>query len=330
MRKGIDCRGREWCEFIKPLSPDKDLTGKIFGKLKVQFRVQNDSQGNSFWLTSCQCGNEIVVKGVSLRNGHTTSCGCVQRDNASKKLTKEFLPNEQIGYWTILYKADGYLGKGAYWHVKCKCGTEKDVSAESLRNGSSLSCGCLHKELTRKANLIDLTGQKFGLLTVLGLSDEQPAGDVHWRVRCDCGNEKNVSGHSMKKGNTLSCGCLKQSIGEMNIEKILVNNCVLFDTEYVFLDLISECGTHLRFDFAIFDKNQELLRLIEYDGEQHYWPIDYFGGQEAFERLKKNDCLKNQYTLSHNIPLVRIPYSKRDIITLEDLLGDKYLIKGEN
>ena len=57
--------------------------------------------------------------------------------------------------------------------------------------------------------------------------------------------------------------------------------------------------------------------------------IDYFGGNESFQVLKENDELKNQYAVSHNIPLVRIPYSKCNTISLEDLLGDKYLIKGE-
>lgn len=44
----------------------------------------------------------------------------------------------------------------------------------------------------------------------------------------------------------------------------------------------------------------------------------------------KNDTLKNQYALSHNIPLVRIPYSKRDSMTLDDILGDSYLYKTIN
>ena len=44
--------------------------------------------------------------------------------------------------------------------------------------------------------------------------------------------------------------------------------------------------------------------------------------------MQKNDDLKNQYALSHNIPLVRIPYNKRDSMNLDDLLGSKYLIKG--
>jgi hypothetical protein len=329
MRKGIDCRGVEWEENSKQLSPDKDLVGQVFGRLSVQFRVQNDKQGNSYWMTFCECGNDVVVKGVSLRNKHTTSCGCAQREIASKKLTKPFSIGEQIGYFTVIKQADGYLGKGAYWHVVCRCGTEKIVQAESLRNGSIVSCGCYHKEVMRDKNLIDLTGRRFGCLTVLKLSDNQFHNELYWTTRCDCGTIKDISGHSMKSGNTISCGCKKRSVGEMIIDKLLTTNEIAFKPEYIFTDLISVRDGYLRFDFAVLDVYDRPIRLIEFDGLQHYKSIDYFGGDESFQILKENDELKNQYALSHNIPLVRIPYSKRDTICIADLLGDQFLIKGE-
>lgn len=83
----------------------------------------------------------------------------------------------------------------------------------------------------------------------------------------------------------------------------------------------------LRYDFAILNENNEIIRLIEYDGRQHFQPVSHFGGEEGFARRRYLDNLKNQYAISHNIPLVRIPYSKRDSMTLDDLLGDKYTIK---
>ena len=87
-------------------------------------------------------------------------------------------------------------------------------------------------------------------------------------------------------------------------------------------------GNLLRYDFILLDYNNP-YRIIEFDGAQHEQPIDFFGGIENFKQLQRNDEIKNQYALSHNIPLVRIPYSKRNDITFEDLFGDKYLIKGE-
>lgn len=327
MRNGVDCKGREWEKNLNLMSPDKDITGKRFGSLTVLFRVQNDKQGNSYWLCKCDCSNDFVVRGTSLRSGHTTSCGCMKKEIISEKLAYNFSPGEKVGYWTILYKANEYLGKGSYWHCRCECGVEKDVLGSSLFKGTSLSCGCYNKKINSERQLIDLTGKTYGFLTVLGISDKKYNGDVFWNVRCECGTEKSVSGHNLRRGGVISCGCKQCSIGEMNVEKILNDNDILFKPQYTFNDLVSENNKLLRFDFGIIDNNLNLIRLIEFDGTQHVAPVERFGGQAEFEKRQKYDSIKNQYALSHNIPLVRIPYSKRNSMCLDDILGDKYLIK---
>lgn len=53
---------------------------------------------------------------------------------------------------------------------------------------------------------IDLTGKKFGRLTVLSRADNNKL-QVCWRVRCDCGEERTVQGGNLKSGRTKSCGC---------------------------------------------------------------------------------------------------------------------------
>ena len=53
----------------------KDIIGQTFGKLTVQVRAPNDGT-NAAWACLCECGKSTVVKGTSLRNGNTTSCGC--------------------------------------------------------------------------------------------------------------------------------------------------------------------------------------------------------------------------------------------------------------
>lgn len=52
--------------------------------------------------------------------------------------------------------------------------------------------------------------------------------------------------------------------------------------EYSFKDLYRVSPQHpLRFDFALFE-NEKLIGLIEYNGRQHYEPIEYFGGTDNF------------------------------------------------
>lgn len=67
--------------------------------------------------------------------------------------------------------------------------------------------------------------------------------------------------------------------------------------------------------------SNNLIKLIEFDGEQHYKPVDYFGGQEQFERQKDRDKKKDEYCLNHNIKLQRISYQDYDKINLDMLLS---------
>lgn len=54
---------------------------------------------------------------------------------------------------------------------------------------------------------IDLTGQRFGRLTVIRYDHSEHDG-VHWLCKCDCGTEKVLAGYSLRRGSTRSCGCL--------------------------------------------------------------------------------------------------------------------------
>ena len=55
---------------------------------------------------------------------------------------------------------------------------------------------------------IDLTGKKYGRLTVIEPADTKN-GRLRWKCKCDCGNERIVHGSALKSGNTKSCGCYK-------------------------------------------------------------------------------------------------------------------------
>lgn len=60
----------------------KDETGNQYGRLTVLERVENDRHGNAQWKCICECGKLHITRGVSLRNGDTQSCGCLQRERA--------------------------------------------------------------------------------------------------------------------------------------------------------------------------------------------------------------------------------------------------------
>ena len=60
-----------------------DITGQVFGRLKVISRSANDPSGRAKWLCTCTCGNTTTVLGGSLRDGNTKSCGCLHKDSAA-------------------------------------------------------------------------------------------------------------------------------------------------------------------------------------------------------------------------------------------------------
>jgi hypothetical protein len=58
----------------------------------------------------------------------------------------------------------------------------------------------------------DITGQKFGKLTVLGISGKRnSSNDILWECKCDCGGVKNVISGALRHGMTKSCGCMMGS-----------------------------------------------------------------------------------------------------------------------
>ena len=237
------------------------------------------------------------------------------------------LTNQKFGLLTVKEKDENRLtNSGSYWICECECGNIKSIKSSSLRKGEIVSCGCYR--LQQLANVKKeqsenlMLNQRFGKLTVKKRSERKgSSGELYWWCLCDCGKMLEVRGHSLRRtdGNqTISCGCAHKSIGAINIMNCLSAANIDYIDEYTFLDLPKS-----RFDFAIV-QNNEVIRLIEFDGEQHFQEV---GIWDPLFIIQERDKIKNEYALSHNIPLVRIPYWERDKITLEMILGSTYEVR---
>jgi hypothetical protein len=98
-----------------------------------------------------------------------------------------------------------------YWRVRCSCGIRKEVSREALRTGSARSCGCERLGLgPLQANTVDLMGQRFGKLTVVGRARAQHQ-ITSWRCRCQCGRFAEYRSDMLRAGQRVSCGCVEQA-----------------------------------------------------------------------------------------------------------------------
>lgn len=241
------------------------------------------------------------------------------------------LTGQRFGRLTVLEPAPN-KGRRTQWKCMCDCGNEYVTATESLRNGRTQSCGCLRSEQVadrNKANTINLIGQRFGKLTVIKQVASK-RGHSCWLCQCDCGNTKEVCSTELKNGDTLSCGCLRSSFGESVIEHILQENNILYKKEYEFADLVSANGTPLRFDFVIFSENKEIVRIVEYDGEQHFLDkTNNFWKNDSLKQRQDRDNQKSNYCHQHDYPIVRIPYWEKNNISLELILGDKYLVQKD-
>lgn len=77
---------------------------------------------------------------------------------------------------------------------------------------------------------------------------------------------------------------MRDSRGEIKIEEILFNNNMKYAMEYSFPDLTSYSGRPLRFDFVVFDDDDDIDFIIEYQGRQHYESSERFGGERGFAK----------------------------------------------
>ena len=117
------------------------------------------------------------------------------------------------------------------------------------------------------------------------------------------------------------CSVCSESKGEREIRKYLDNFKINYEKEYKFKDCRNILP--LRFDFYL----PKYRTAIEFDGIQHYEPMEFFGGLEAYERLKKNDKIKSDYCEENYIDLIRIRYDQADRIfeILKESLKNKVL-----
>lgn len=233
------------------------------------------------------------------------------------------ISGQKFNNLTVIERAENH-NKKVMWRCLCDCGNETIVYGTYLRNGHTKSCGCKREQAAKKIgeeNLISLVGQKFGHLTVLKDTKERQGSHVIWECQCDCGNITKVAASNLQSGSIVSCGCQKLSYGEQIISQILKDNNISYIKEFCVTEL-----NNARFDFAIL-KNNQIERIIEFDGEHHYKEISFHKDNKySLQDRQQRDQLKNQWAAAHNIPLVRIPYWEKDNITLETLLGDKYLV----
>lgn len=198
----------------------KNLVGRKFGKLTVTALGEAIPGKEAKWYCDCDCGTkDVLVAGGNLVRGHTKSCGCLKEEYLRNKTID--LTGQRFGRLTVRKRSET-KGK-VFWICDCDCGTTGIIaSSNDLNTGDKASCGCVRQEYIRSK---DLTGKRFGRLTVIGKSEKRSAnGDVYYICNCDCGKKGVVVVRSSlvatDSHKQVSCGCwVKEGHNSVNREE---------------------------------------------------------------------------------------------------------------
>ncbi len=286
-----------------------DLTGCKFNNLTVLYRaediIKDVKKRRVKWHCKCSCGNELDVIADNLKKRPNMTCHeCANKIRAN--IHRINVVGNKYGRLTILEIVPDTSPTKV--RCICDCGNEHICDQSDVVGGHTKSCGCLRYESISAANTKDWTdftaesGVKF-----IKQHHMNNKGQWVWECQCpNCNNSFYELPAKINNGHTTSCGCRTQSFGESYVQSLLAEMRIEFAPQYTFADC--KYINTLHFDFAIFyDGN--LIGLVEYDGKQHFEPVDFFGGQKGFESSQKRDEIKNAYCKANNIPLLRLPYT---------------------
>lgn len=127
-----------------------------------------------------------------------------------------------------------------------------------------------------------------------------------------CGFKYSVSLWNFLHGQ--GCPKCKASHGEKKVRDYLQKNNIIFLEQKI----IKINDSFLKLDFYLEQKNGKKF-AIEYNGIQHYQPVEYFNGEAGFKAQQQRDNNKKQYCKENNIELIVIPYFDESLLNSQEL-----------
>lgn len=289
--------------------------------VKRSDRVDKYGKHKWGWYQCPDCGQLFEALNQNVKVGDACRCfDCRikwhKENSIFNTLNKKYQPGMRVGPYDILFiEEEGHSGHSRLGRFKCPiCGDTNWITRLSdVCAGKSTKCpSCYKKEhitrciINEKDSANDLTGYKFGKLTVDYLIEQDkvdPYGRL-WHCSCECGGTRDVHSRDLTSGHIWHCGCSTPiSKGENRIVEILSSLDISYEREYSFSDCVNDItNKKLRFDFYLPDYNC----CIEYDGIQHYKETTW--RHITLQDEQRKDNIKNRYCNEKDIKLIRIPY----------------------
>lgn len=265
------------------------------------------------------CKNIIYVTPANHMHGHQCKY-CSKQQQSSKRSLKheEFLRRATEIHGDKFEYLEICKGYKKFIQIKCKdCGEIfKQIVYSHLRGNGCAKCAYRNKPQNKH-----FSPEKFEQLAkIVHCGLYEYTGDYKgyaYKVSIICKKhgvfKQEANAHLKGQG----CPECSLSWGELEISLFLTEYNILYETQKKFEDCKSK--KTLYFDFYIPSKNI----CIEYDGEQHFYPIKWFGGLKAFKEIKIRDNIKTKYCIDNGICLIRIPYYSYEKI--KDILYERVI-----
>lgn len=187
------------------------IDGQRFGRL-VAIERTGSVDKKVMWRFACDCGALVELPATRVYRGHTTSCGCLRKEQARAAVMRD-IDGMRFGRLMVTGRAPDDRSGRVAWQCQCDCGTMVSRPSKNLLNGTATSCGCRKREAgiqNVRAREVDMTGQRFGRLVIAGEHSRPKPGVKLYRCVCDCGGER-ISRHGdLGNGRVVSCGCAEK------------------------------------------------------------------------------------------------------------------------
>lgn len=303
------------------------------------FIEKYEKSSNKLRIIHNKCGNFFLQSA----NSHLRGKGCPHCFQIKRKTQEEFIKEAKDLYGDEYdYSNTMYINASTKVEIGCNsCGevfkdhpgnhihSKRKTFISRCPNCKDFSRNLTTEEFIEKA--VALHADKYDYSEVEYIKTKIPV-----KIKCNsCGLkfEQKPNVHLRKRDNNLG-GCPQcsfvnpstESRGEKLIAKYLTDNNIEFVRQYTNKTCKHKSSNVLRFDFYIPSFNL----LIEYDGLQHFKPIEFWGGVSAHKELKIKDSIKNKWAEDNKIHLVRFRYDCFSIEILNNVIQEFILKKVNN
>ena len=290
--------------FKKRWTPD-DYRKEVREATNGGYRVLSDYINSSIKIPHChlECGHVWQVAPNSFINGGARCPKCTRLKKTDAQFKAEVF--DIIGdEYSFLEPYNGYDKKIRARHNTC--GFVWELSPNNFLHNKARCPICVNNKRIEnrspnnyRKEVAEVSNGEYKVL-----EDYINTTEKLKHLHIECGHVWEISPHGFINSGTRCPNCL-YSRGEKAVADILDSLSIEYIREHTF-----EYLGRKRYDFFI----PSLNIAIEYDGEQHFMPVRYWGGEEYLESVRQSDALKNDFCDFMEIDLLRIPYWEFDNI----------------